>query len=557
MGRGHGRWSRLVVLLIFALSIATSALALDRNAFTFTRYDLRVTVAPDKGTLSAGGSLEVRNDSSAPQKDIALQISSTLEWGSITAGGKPVSYVGQPYTSDIDHTGGLNEAIVSLQTAVAPGGRVKLNIQYAGTIPRDATRLTRIGTPEAVALRSDWDQIGAEFTAVRGLGYVTWYPVSIEAASLSSGTEVFDAIGRWKQRHAASVMDVRIAAVPGMRTVFKPGTDASFVIGNIVELPRENVVLLHVADHTQVARDYALATERALTTTTEWFGAPKQKVTIVELTNPDALPYDSGTFLFTPLKQTPSVALEVALARVAARASIDSPRPWIREGLATFAQALVRERQQGRRTALAYLNQFVNALAAAEAQPSRSGEASSKTVAQSLVTSNDELFYRTKAAFVWWMLRDMIGADALKSAISNYRSADDREPAYMQRLIEAASKRSLEEFFDSWVYRDRGLPDLRVDAANVRQTLPASEKSPAAYVAAITVENTGDVWTEVPVVVRGPSGERSARVAVAPKSKAVARIGLPEAPTSVVVNDGSVPEPEVSNNRFEFKSAAQ
>ncbi|HYE26608.1 MAG TPA: hypothetical protein VEG32_15555, partial [Clostridia bacterium] len=402
-----------------------------------------------------------------------------------------------------------------------------------------------------------WDQIGPGFTAVRGLGYVAWYPVSIEAASLSNGTEVFDAIARWKQRHTASAMDLRIAGVPGTRTVLKPGADASFVIADLVELPRENAVLLHVAGHTQLARDYALATERALNTTTEWFGAPKQKLTIVELTNPDALPYDSGTFLFTPLKQTPSVALEVALARVAARASIDSPRPWIREGLATFAQALVRERQQGRRTALAYLNQFVNALAAAEAQPSRTGEASSKHVAQSLVTSNDELFYRTKAAFVWWMLRDMLGAGALKTAIANYRAADDREPAYMQRLLEAASKRNLEEFFDSWVYRDRGLPDLRVDTANVRQTLPASEKSPAAYVAAITVENGGDVWTEVPVVVRGPSGERSARIAVAPKSKAVARIGLPETPTSVVVNDGSVPEPEVSNNRFEFKPASQ
>ena len=107
----------------------------------------------------------------------------------------------QSYTSDIDHTGALQEAIVTLPEALAPGGTLKLEVSYGGEITRNSGRLTRIGTPESTALRSDWDQIGERFGAVRGLGYVIWYPVSIEAVSLSDGSAVFDAIARWERRH--------------------------------------------------------------------------------------------------------------------------------------------------------------------------------------------------------------------------------------------------------------------------------------------------------------------------------------------------------------------
>ena len=106
-----------------------------------------------------------------PQKIAVLQISSSLDWRSIKAGGKQVQFVSQPYTSDIDHTGALSEAIVTLPEAVAPKGTVDLEIAYEGVIVLDATRLTRIGTPEATANSTDWDQISTKFTAVRGAGY--------------------------------------------------------------------------------------------------------------------------------------------------------------------------------------------------------------------------------------------------------------------------------------------------------------------------------------------------------------------------------------------------
>src|SRR5207245_5358845 len=78
------------------------------------------------------------------------------------------------------------------------------------TIPLDATRLTRIGVPEELAKHSDWDQIGRSFTAVRGIGYVAWYPVAIEAVNLSEGNSVFSAAGRWKRREAEASMRIRL-----------------------------------------------------------------------------------------------------------------------------------------------------------------------------------------------------------------------------------------------------------------------------------------------------------------------------------------------------------
>ena len=77
----------------------------------------------------------------------------------------------------------------------------------------DATRLTRMGAPDDVAARNDWDQISDAFTAVRGLGYVVWYPVAIEAVSMSEGNAVFDAIAAWKHRQARSEFDARIIVV--------------------------------------------------------------------------------------------------------------------------------------------------------------------------------------------------------------------------------------------------------------------------------------------------------------------------------------------------------
>src|SRR5271166_4172028 len=201
---------RFLVALCLLFFAGPLVLAVDREAFTITRYQLEVQVDCTTHMIAVTGKLTVRNDSNKPQKLVTLQVSSSLAWNGIAFDGQPLQWLGDSYTSDIDHTGSLSEAIVTLPKEVAPATTVTLDMQYGGTITQDATRLTRTGVPAAMAARNDWDQISESFTVVRGLGYVTWYPVAIEAVSLSDGNAVFDAIARWKQRHERSEFNARI-----------------------------------------------------------------------------------------------------------------------------------------------------------------------------------------------------------------------------------------------------------------------------------------------------------------------------------------------------------
>src|ERR1700687_6388074 len=102
-----------VAFLCVLCASAVNCFSLDREAFTFTSYDLNVQVDPEQHRLGVRGKLTLRNDSQAPQKIAVLQISSSLNWRSIKAGDKSLQFLSQPYTSDIDHTGGLSEAIVT------------------------------------------------------------------------------------------------------------------------------------------------------------------------------------------------------------------------------------------------------------------------------------------------------------------------------------------------------------------------------------------------------------------------------------------------------------
>jgi aminopeptidase N len=156
----------------------------------------------------------------------------------------------------------------------------------------------------------------------------------------------------------------------------------------------------------------------------------------------------------------------------------------------------------------------------------------------------DETYYRSKAAYVWWMLRDMIGDDALKQAIGKYRAEDDKDPKYVEQLIEAASKRDLGWFFDDWVYQDRGLPDFRVQSVHPWKT----EKG--VQFITVTLENLGNAGAEVPFTIIFEGGEITKRIEVRAKSTATTRVELPGTASEIVVNDGSVPESDLTNNVF-------
>src|ERR1700683_1372930 len=103
--------------LLFPCALCASVVngfALDREAFSITNYDLSLQIEPEQHRLGARGKITLRNDSSTAQKIAVLQISSALDWRAVRAGDEAVQFVTQPYTSDIDHTGSLSEAIITL-----------------------------------------------------------------------------------------------------------------------------------------------------------------------------------------------------------------------------------------------------------------------------------------------------------------------------------------------------------------------------------------------------------------------------------------------------------
>jgi aminopeptidase N len=191
-----------------------------------------------------------------------------------------------------------------------------------------------------------------------------------------------------------------------------------------------------------------------------------------------------------------------------------------------------------------------SALSAAENEKPTTAPRSEDGVNRSLVNTADEELYRSKAMCVWWMLRDMVGEPALKKALASYRAEQDTGPSYMQRLIQAQTQRDLEWFFDDWVYRDRGLPDFKVASVFARNT------SPEVYLLTITVENLGAAGAEVPLTVKFAGGVVTKEIVVRGKSNAVIRLEVPKPPEEIVVNDGSVPESDMTNNVFKIEGDA-
>jgi hypothetical protein len=561
---------RFAFLCVLCASVV-DCFCLDREAFTFTKYDLDVRIEPDQQRLGARGTITLRNDSSTSQKIAVLQISSSLSWLSIKVLGKQLQFVSQPYTSDIDHTGALSEAIVTLPEAVMPKSTVDLEIAYEGVIVLDATRLTRIGAPESKAQIADWDQISAKFTAMRGVGYVAWYPIATEAADMTDVTGLSDVVGRWKTRESAASMHARVrisrsgednapellinaancsaaAELKGEFVADCAYTSLGSAVPTVVmadyqTITRGCVTIHYLPGHDAGAANYGDAAEKAFPLITEWFGEPRNKAQTTDLPDRDSVSFENGSLLLAPLTGFDVKGAGLAAAHQLTHAAMFSLRPWINEGLAHFAQALYLEQQSGRQAALDYMAAHGSVLTISEKQRTPRPQ---DEVDNSLINTTDEALYRSKAMYIWWMLREMVGDAGLKKALASYRAAEDKEPSYMQRLIQPQTPKDLEWFFDDWVYRDRGLPDFKVDSAFVRKTLPEG------YMLTVTVSNLGAAGAEVPVTVKFTGGEVTQRLVVRGKSSAVTRVQVNKTPEEVVVNDGSVPESDLSNNVFKI-----
>jgi hypothetical protein len=554
------------------------AAALNREAFTITKYDLEVRLEPEQQRLGARGKIVLRNDSAEPQKIVALQISSSLSWRAIRVNDKPVQFVSQPFTSDIDHTGALSEAVVTLPASVSPKDSVELEIGYEGVIPFDATRLARVGVPPEIARHTSWDHIGVSFTAVRGAGYVTWYPVTTESADFSEGNSLFEVVNRWEAREAGSEFNASLhfgrSSEEAPPTLLCGGEGGSysvefgrnqallvncswkslglvtptFVMANYLRESKPPLDMFSLSGHEAGAAKYSAALEPAVKFVTEWFGKPTAPVAIADFADPNAAPFESGTLLLVSLAGEDTKLAGINLVHELVHSALPSPRPWVYEGLAHFGEAVYREQQGGRQAALDLLGIHRAAFLDAEKDVAA---APSSSAGQPLVTTFDEIYYRSKAAYVWWMLRDLVGDEALKSAIGKYRAGDDKDPKYVEGLVEASSKRDLGWFFDDWVYHDRGLPDFRVQSVHPWKT------DKEVQMITVTLENLGAVGAEVPFTVRCEGNDVSRKLEVRGKSTATLRVELPAPPIEIVVNDGSVPESDLTNNVFKITVAAE
>jgi aminopeptidase N len=146
------------------------------------------------------------------------------------------------------------------------------------------------------------------------------------------------------------------------------------------------------------------------------------------------------------------------------------------------------------------------------------------------------IYYRTKAAYVLWMLRSVAGDKPLQAALQAYNPAQDTSPAYFEDLLEKASGQDLHWFFQNWVDQDPGLPDLAIGGV-----YPSPEGQQQVLVA-VDIINNGFAEADVPLTVKSADASLTDWVRVPAHGRITHRVTLHENPIEVDLNDGSVPE---------------
>jgi len=558
----------------------------EREAVTFTALDLDVHLIPDGQQISVRALLTVRNDGKSPLAHVPLQISSSLNWERIRLDGKDTVFPVATLNSDADHTGQLHEAAVPLAQPLGPGQSLKLDVTYSGKVALSARRLEAVGAPAEAARHSEWDQISLPFTGLRGFGNVVWYPVSSVPVMLGDGARLFDEMGEHKLRIAGAQFRLRltvefphgqsptVALVNGhllSLAVTEPSSalDQSQEVNGVATADSGSTILGFEAPSLFAAiRTPHLGPNLAAWTLPEddisvefwteaagevkpflegWLGRqPRSLLTLLDLPADGDAPFETGSLLATPLKEpgpkAKTEALDGALVHALTHAwfaAPDSRQPhpaWLDEGVAAFMGTLWVEKQHGREQALGTLESGRAALALAE--PASPGESPGQPLSQAI----SPVYYRTKAAYVLWMLRDLAGDQALSAGLKANNAALPR--AFEKLLEDSEAHPDLSWFFADWVDADKGLPDL-----SIQGVFPTNATADN-WLVAVKIVNGGYAAAEVPVIVRSGSGSEvrsvSQRVRVPARRDVTARILIQGKPTEVQVNDGSVPETQAS-----------
>ncbi|MGD0630942.1 MAG: hypothetical protein ABR987_16565 [Terracidiphilus sp.] len=556
----------------------------ERQSVTFTDFDMDVHLRPADHHLAVRALLTLRNDGPKPLARIPLQISSSLNWERIRLNAHDVTFSVATLNSDADHTGQLHEAAVSLPQPLAPGATLQLDVTYSGAIPANAQRLLTIGTPDDIALHSDWDQVDLDFTGLRGFGNVVWYPVSSVPVILGDGARLFDEIGEHKLRLAGAHFRLRLTVefphgrapsvalinghlaplsvtdapgpeisqdseVSGVATANNGGETLGFEAPSLfvaVRTPRTaaNTMLWVLPEDLIAVQSWSDAAAIVTPFLQGGLGQrPRSQLTLLDLPDPQDAPWETGSMLATAIRPATPDQLNGVLAHALTHAWVDSPRAWLSEGVAHFMGTLWTEKTRGRDQALGTLEAARPALALAE--PESPGQSLGQPLAQAI----SPVYYRTKATYVFWMLREIAGDAALSAALRAYDPKSDRSqgygrdtgPSQFEKLLEQSSPRqNLSWFFSDWIDADKGLPDLTITSVF---PVPAEAGN---WLVTVKIANTGYASCEVPVTVRSISNTVTQRVIVPARSTADQRLLILGKPTEVQVNDGTIPETQAT-----------
>ncbi|MGH7443778.1 MAG: M1 family metallopeptidase, partial [Longimicrobiales bacterium] len=203
---------------------------------------------------------------------------------------------------------------------------------------------------------------------------------------------------------------------------------------------------------------------------------------------------------------------------------------WLSEGFATYFGALFFQHTEG--------DDAFRALIADDLIAYLGSEDTALPLVDTTATLVPDLFgllnrnsYQ-KGALVLHMLRGMLGDDAFFDGIRSYYAAHEYGTALsadLQRALEQAGGRSLETFFDQWVYSP-GHPVLRV----------SHEYDAAADQAVVTIVQTQPAdWPvfafEMDLLVQTPQGDVPVTAEIDARTTTL-RVPLDGAPTGVVLD---------------------
>jgi len=455
--------------------------------------------------------------------------------------------------------------------------------------------------------------------ALRGFGNVLWYPTASPQLFLGDGAKLFQAIGQQRSAERSATIHLRLAVeyrgVPPVAAYFcslrqplvahpdDPSAPSGHGIATadfpsralgfrqpslfVVQQPEisaaplpevlssssgsqtteasatgPNMLSIETTDTASIPHLTASA-ERLAPLLQAWLGSkPLTPLTILD--NPGD-PFEDDALLVAPVDKLASTSSSTALAHSLTHAWIHTGQPWFDEGLAQFMSLLWVEQDQGRPAAILALNNLMQPLNIAEVgfDSAQAADAASAPVGQPLVSATDELYYRRKAAAVWWMLRNIAGDKPLQQALTEWRdqpfTSDDPtvQAIGFEKLLEKTSGKDLGWFFSDWILRDRGLPDLSIVDVEPR-ILPAGKGHDSGWLVSVTVHNDGAPAVDVPLNVLSGAFTTNTRIHIAGFSNATTRVIVNSPPTEVILNDGSTPEVRTATHTREvvLQSAA-